>query len=228
MRGLIVMPAALRGSEELGLLGGLIGGLANLAGSIIGGGRAKKASRKAQAQQLEFLNRALATQEAQRAQDRADFGPFREFGSSAVAPLGDLLGLNGGERQQSGIDAVMASPWYQALYRNGEEAVLQNASATGGLRGGNMQRGLADFGADTLATSIDRMIQQLFGATNTGLGATAQGSAAAQNTANAISQNLGTQGQVTAGGTLTRGGINSQLWNNAGSFLQDMTKWLPF
>src|SRR5690242_6221506 len=175
-------------------------GLFSFLGGLLGAGASKKGSRKAEAAQLEFLNRALGLQEQQHTQDRADFAPFREFGTEAVGPAGNLLGLNGNEAQQTGIDAVMASPWYQSLYRNGLEANLQNASATGGLRGGNEVRSLADFGSDTLATSVDRMLQQLFGAIGVGSGSTAAGSAAGQNTTNAMAANLGQQGQVRAGG----------------------------
>jgi hypothetical protein len=85
------------------------------------------------------------------------------------------------------------------------------------LRGGNTQRAFADFGADTLATSIDRWLQQAMGAIGVGSGATTAGSAAGQNTSNAISSILGNQGQVRAGGLLTRGGINSQMWQNLGA-----------
>lgn len=212
----------------MGLFGSVLGDLFSFAGSLFGAGSSKKASRNAQAAQLDFLNRALTAQQGQAAQDRTDLAPFRESGVAALGSRDNLLGLHGAEAQQTGIDQVMASPWYQALYRNGLEANLQNASATGGLRGGNEVRSLADFGSDTLATSIDRMLAQLTGAVNTGLGATGTGIQAGQNTTNAIANNLGAQGQVTAGGILTRGGINSQLWNNAGAALQDLTKWLPF
>lgn len=196
-------------------------GLFSFLGGLIGSGAAKKASRKAEAAQLDYLNRAMGMEQEQRTQDRADFAPFREFGTSAIQPAGDLLGFNGAPAQQTGIDAIRASPWYQALFRNGQEAVLQNASATGGIRGGNTERGLADFSSDTLATSIDRYLQQAMGAIGVGSGATTSGSAAGQNTANQIAQILGNQGQVRAGGLLTRGGINSQMWQNAGSFADE-------
>ncbi len=212
----------------MGLFGGILGSLFQFGGSLLGAGSAKKASRKAQAAQLDFLNRALSAEQAQAAQDRADLTPYRESGVASLGQRDDLLGLHGNEAQQTGIDQVMASPWYQALYRNGLEANLQNASATGGIRGGNEVRSLADFGSDTLATSIDRLLKQLNGAAGMGLGATGTGIQAGQNTTNQIANNYGAQGQVTAGGILTRSGINSSLWNNAGSVLQDISSKLPF
>lgn len=212
----------------MGLFGGLLGNVFNFAGSFLGGQSAKGASRNAQTQQLDFLNRALGVEQQQQQQDRTDLAPFLASGQSALRPRDDLLGLHGNEAQQTGIEQVMNSPWYQALYRNGLEANLQNASATGGIRGGNETRSLADFSSDTLATSIDRMLQQLTGAAGMGLNATGTGIQAGQNTTNQISNNYGAQGQVTAGGILTRGGINSGLWNNAGALAQDLSKYLPF
>jgi hypothetical protein len=202
-------------------------GLFSFVGSLLGAGASKKASRRAEAAQLDFLNRALGLQEQQYAQDRADFTPYREAGTEALGRQGDFLGLNGNDAQGSAIDSLMASPWYQALYRNGLEANLQNASATGGIRGGNEVRSLADFGSDTLATSIDRMLAQLSGVSAQGLGATGTGAALGANNINQQASNLGAQGQVRAGGLLTRGGINSQLWNNAGSMFGDLASMIP-
>lgn len=106
-----------------------------------------------------------------------------------------------------------------SVIRNGEEALLANASATGGLRGGNMQRGLADFRSDAFADQLNQQIARLAGLAGLGQGATDSVSSFGANASNNISNTLGQQGQVRAGGLLTRGGINQQLWNNAGSFL---------
>jgi hypothetical protein len=54
-----------------------------------------------------------------------------------------------------------------------------------------------------------------------GLQATTGTAASGDNITQAIAQLLGQQGQVRAGGILTRGGINSGMWNNAGAFLDD-------
>lgn len=56
--------------------------------------------------------------------------------------LGGLMDFYGGN-QQGTIDQVMASPFYNSMIEQGEEAVLRNAAATGGLRGGAVQPALA-------------------------------------------------------------------------------------
>lgn len=46
--------------------------------------------------------------------------------------------------QQEIIDRAMGSPLYSTMLKEGEDAILRNASATGGLRSGNVQEGLYD------------------------------------------------------------------------------------
>lgn len=197
-------------------------GLFSLVGSLIGGGKGKKASKKAEAAQLEYLNKALGEQRRQFDLTRSDYAPYLATGLSGLDQLGDLIGVNGADAQSAGLVNIQNSPELAALIRNGEEAVLQNASATGGLRGGNIQTGLANFRADTFANQLQTQIARLAGLAGLGQGATDSVSAFGQQKANNVSNLFGQMGDVRAGGLLTRGGINNQLWNNAGSFLDNV------
>jgi hypothetical protein len=194
-------------------------GLFSFVGSLLGGSAQKKAVKKATQQQVDALNRAIDTQNAQFQQTRTDFAPYRDAGTAALGGYGDLLGTNGADHQQSAIDALKASPFYQSLFKNGMEANLQNASATGGVRGGNEVRSLADFGADTLAQTIQQQLANYGGLISTGAGATNSTANFGQQTANNVSGFQNNQGQARASGSLAIGGINNQMWNNAGSFL---------
>lgn len=136
--------------------------------------------------------------------------------------------MDGADEQSAAIEALRASPFYQQIYSNGEEALLQTASATGGMRGGNTQRGLADFGADTLMQTIERQLSSLGGLAGMGMGATESVANFGARKADAITQLLGQQGQARASGLLTRGGINAANWQNAGSFLDSaVSSFLP-
>jgi hypothetical protein len=193
-------------------------GLFSFIGGLLGGGAQKKASRAAEAAQLAYAQKALDQQNAQFQQTRSDFMPFQQAGVAALGQQTDILGLNGATEQQTELDALKASPLYQMLFRNGEETVLQNAAATGGIRGGNTQRSLADFGADTFAQTIQQQLQNLGGLSGQGLSASGQvGAFGAQNSA-ANSQLLQSQGAAKAGGALTRGGISAGMFNSAGGF----------
>jgi hypothetical protein len=133
--------------------------------------------------------------------------------------MGDLLGMNGNDKEQAAITALQNSPAYKSLYNNGLEANEQNAAATGGIRGGNEVRSLADFGADTLSSTIAARLASLGGLAGLGEGATDSVAGFGANKANAITALLGNIGGAKASGSLAKGGINAQMWNNAGSFL---------
>jgi hypothetical protein len=197
-------------------------GLFSLIGSFLGGNSEKKAINKATDQQVAAFNRGIDEQARQFDTTQANFAPYREIGGKGLSGLGDLIGVNGGAPQQSAIDQLLASPYYQSLYRNGEEALLQNASATGGLRGGNTQRSLADFGADTLNQTIQQQLASLGGLAGMGMGATESVANFGQNKANAVTQLLSNIGGAQASGSLAKGGINNQMWNNAGGFLDSV------
>ena len=115
-------------------------------------------------------------------------GGYTEAGPQAFGRQLDLAGLRGPQAQQAAIQQVQAQPRFGALTQAGEEAILANAAATGGLRGGNVQRSLADFRSDLLAQEIEREYARMGGLTAFGQG---------------VSQNLAQMGQASAAGTGT-------------------------
>jgi hypothetical protein len=96
-------------------------------------------------------------------QVQAGMNPYLQAGQQGV--MGQQSLLAGGPTQFNRMtpDQIMAGPEYQAMIREGENALLQNASATGGLRGGDTQNALANFRQNTLAqligTEFDRGMQ---------------------------------------------------------------------
>lgn len=114
----------------------------------------------------------------------------------------DLLGLNGADAQGAAIQGIESSPYFSGLVKQGENAILQNASATGGLRGGNTQGALAQFRPQMLAAAIADQYQRLGGITSLGQNAAAGVGNAGQNAANANSALLGQVGAARAGGIL--------------------------
>jgi hypothetical protein len=195
---------------------------------LIGGGASKKAAKSAARDQNAALDKAIAEQRRQFDITQANFAPYRDTGGKGLAGLGDLVGVNGAPQQQAAIDALKNSPFFQSLFRTGEETVLQNASATGGLRGGNTERSLADFGADTLAATIQQQLASLGGLAGMGMGATNAVANFGQHATDNISTALTDKGKNLASKDLAVGGINSQMWNNAGGFLDNaVSAFLP-
>lgn len=197
-------------------------GLFSLIGGIIAGGGQKKASKKAA--QLQYDAAMAGVKETGRQFDvtRQDYAPYQALGTGATSHYGDLLGLNGGDAQGAEIAALRESPFYKSLYSNGENAVLANASATGGLRGGDTKHSLYSLGEDTLTRAIMQQLGNYGQAIGFGEGATG---AVAGFGANAVAQenDLRNQGAgAKAQDVLTRAGINAANWNNAGSFLDNV------
>lgn len=203
-------------------------GLFSLIGGIIGGGKQKKASKKAA--QLQYDATVKGIEESARQYDttRADFAPYQEAGRTGLERMSALLGLGGAEEQEAEISALRETPLYRALFGGGEEAILANASATGELRGGDTKHSLFRLGEDTLARLIERQLGGYGGLAGMGMGAT--GSVAGFGAEAVRDQNdlRGFGAAAKAGDVLTRAGINAQNWNNAGSFLDDaISSFLP-
>lgn len=197
-------------------------GLFSLIGSIIGGNKAGKAAERAGDKQYQAAMQGIAESKRQYNTTRADYQPFRELGYGALDNFSDLIGINGAEAQRGEIDMLRESPLYQTLFDSGQDAILASASATGGLRGGNTQGALADFGRDTLNTVIRDQLANYGGAIGIGSGATdavASFGARAVQDQNA-QRNFGAAAQ--AQGILTKGGIAAQNWMNAGSFVDSI------
>jgi hypothetical protein len=90
------------------------------------------------------------------------------------APASPYAGMTGEQAQATAIDRIANSPLLAELTRQGEEAILQNASATGGLRGGNVQGALAQFRPQMLQQEIDKQYARLAGLSGMGQSAISQ------------------------------------------------------
>lgn len=137
--------------------------------------------------------------------------PYTEAGVGALGQQSTLLGLGGAGAQQQAISGLENSPSFQAMMQQGENAMLQNASATGGLRGGNLQGAMAQFRPQLLAQQIQQQFQNLGGLTSVGQNAAAGVGNAGMNTGANIATLLGQQGAAQAAGSLGQG----KAWGNA-------------
>ena len=179
--------------------------------AVIGGVIQSKSAGKAAEAQTQAADAAAAEQRAAREELRALLAPYTAAGTPALQQQMAALGLSGPEAQQTYVTQQEQSPIFQALARQGEEAMLQNASATGGLRGGNLQGALAQFRPQLLNQFLDQQYQRLGGMTTLGQQSAAGVGSAGMNAATNIGQALTQAGQARAGGTLAQG----QAWSNA-------------
>ena len=99
--------------------------------------------------------RSVDTFQSQNQLIQDSFAPYANAGASAVQSQADLAGINGPDAQAAAISQIENDPAFQAQVRQGENAILQNASATGGLRGGNVQRALSQYRPQVLNNFIN-------------------------------------------------------------------------
>lgn len=191
-------------------------GVIGAGASIISSNNQANAVKSASNAQVQQDQAALNLQQQQWAQTQANMAPWLKAGQGALTGYGDLIGSNGTSAQTSAIGALQNNPLYLAETGAGNQAILANASATGGLRSGNANYNLAQFNANTLANVYQQQLQSLGSLSSLGENA-------AGNLGNTGVQyaNLGTNtynniGSAQSGGILgssgaLTGGINSGL-----------------
>lgn len=198
-----------------GIAGSFFGGpIGGAIGSALGGAiESKKSVGQASQAQQQAAQGGIDEQRRQFDAIQKLLQPYSEAGAGALAQQQALLGMGAPGAQQQAITALQGSPQFQALQQQGENAILQNASATGGLRGGNVQGALAQFRPALLSSLIDQQYSRLGGLTAIGQNAAAGVGNAGMSTGTNIATLLGRQGQAQAGGILGQqgaltGGIN--------------------
>jgi hypothetical protein len=130
---------------------------------------------------------------------------YTEAGPEALAAQQTLLGLKGPEAERAAIERISGGETYKALAAQGENALLQQASATGGLRGGNIQAALGQFRPQLLSSLIDQQYGRLGGMTSLGQASAAGVGAAGMQTGANVSNLLGQQGAAQAGAEIAQG-----------------------
>jgi hypothetical protein len=170
---------------------------APLVGSVLGAGIQANAASKASAAQQAAAREAMKLLE-----------PYMTAGTAGLAGQQALLGLSGPEAQRQAIQGIQDSPQFAAMQQLGENRILANASATGGLRGGNVQGALAQFSPQLLAQLVDQQYSRLGGLTQGGLIA-----------ANGSGQQAGQIGAAQAGATLAGGQALGQVLNSGANLL---------
>jgi hypothetical protein len=175
------------------------------------------AAQNASQAQLDYLREAGAgaQQAGQQAQQGLD--PYAQAGQNALQQQQALSGALGPEAYQAAVAALQAGPQYQGMVQQGEEAILANASATGGLRGGNTQAALAQFRPQMLSQVINDQYARLAGLSSGGQQAATQQGAFGLNGAGMNADILGQQGAAAAGGILGQqaalSGARNQITN---------------
>lgn len=177
-------------------------------GALVNSYMQSEASSDAADAQANAARMGITAQQDAQAQMRALLAPYVSAGAPALSGMQALLGLSGPESEQAAIDRIQNSPTFQAMARQGEEAIIQRASATGGLRGGNLQAALAQFRPQMLNQQIAQQYERLAGLTALGQQSAAGVGTAGIQTGTNISNLYGNIGQAQAQGILGQ----AQAW----------------
>lgn len=151
------------------------------------------------------------------AQFNGDIKAFGQYHYGADGSRRDLTPFSGQSAQGRAISELENSPIFQALMRQGEDGILQNASATGGLRGGNVQGALAQFRPAMLNQQIQQRFAQLGGITQLGQNSAAGVGNAGLGAAGNIAALLEQKGAAQAGGAIGQGNAWGGLLGNISS-----------
>lgn len=191
-----------------------MGFIRKVIGDITGANQAAAGAERAATTQAGAAEKGIAEQRRQFDALVELMTPYVTAGEGAISQQQALIGLQGPEAQQQAIAGFEESPLFQSLVKQGEQAILQQGAATGGLRGGNIQAALSQFRPQVLNSLIEQQYNRLGGLTSIG-----QSSAAGQGTsgissASNISNLLANQGQAIAGGQIARGNVGRQTFQD--------------
>jgi len=136
-----------------------------------------------------------------------------EMRDKAMEQMAGFYGLPGYEGGgEALIQRAQESPYFSAMQGAGEEAILRQAGATGGLRSGNVQSNLAKYNQQLLSDAVDRQLSGLSGFAGFQPDARA-GAGYISSAGDAMSQGELAQAQIKANmlgdmGTLVKEGVN--------------------
>lgn len=177
----------------------------DLIGTITGTKQQADAAEAAAQTQAQAAYAGIEEQRRAREEMQKTLSPYVQAGNLSISAQMDLLGLNGPEKQAAVMAELQNSPQFAAMARQGETALLQNAAATGGLRGGDLQGALAQFRPQTLASLFQQRLGNLGGLTQIGQASAAGQAANGMESAGNIANLLGQAGAATAGGQIAAG-----------------------
>ena len=202
-----------------GLSGAALAGLAVGGATLASGFMQGEAASEASAAQGASAQAGIDEQRRQFDTVQKLLKDYTEAGPEALAAQQTLLGLKGPEAERAAIERISGGETYKALAAQGENALLQQASATGGLRGGNIQAALGQFRPQLLSSLIEQQYGRLGGMTSMGQASAAGVGSAGMQTGTNIANLLGQQGAAEAGGILGEAKAYGQLFNLPAQFV---------
>ena len=187
---------------------------AGLGAAVIG----SKSSSKAADAQVQAAESGNAAQLQMFQEVLKQLQPYNDAGQSSLGSMLAMVGLGGEGEYGAIVDDVKNSPEYAARLEASEDAILANASATGGLRGGRTQLAIAENSSQLLSQELDKRYSRLGGITQIGQASAAQTGSQAIQTGRGIANGYAQIGSAQAGNAQAQGNIWGGLIGDVASY----------
>jgi hypothetical protein len=188
-------------------------GTFGLVDDITGVEGAQDSARDAARLQAASSDRGIAENRRQFDITQGNLKPFRDAGVGALEQQQALMGLSGNEAQEQAYNQFNESPGQRFLRQRQEKALLANASAIGGLGGGNVRTALQQQAVGFAQQDFDNQFSRLGQIAGQGQAATnTMGQFGAQNAAN-IAQMDKSGSEARASGILGAAQAETQFNN---------------
>lgn len=187
--------------------------ISDFVGDITGTNKAAAGQIAASQTQANSAQAGIDAQKEMFAKLQQALQPYNTAGVNAIGSYGNLSGLNGNGAQQTAINGIQNGAQFQAMNQQGQNAILQNASATGGLRGGNTEAALAQFSPQLLQSLVQQTLGNYGNIASLGQASAAGVGNSGMQSANSISNLLQQQGAATAGGQISAGNLAGTNFN---------------
>lgn len=201
-------------------MSGIINSAYKVVGTLTGATQQAKAAEQAAGVQAGMAQEGMSEQRRQFDKLVELMAPYVTAGKGAIEQQQALLGMGGEQAQQQAIGAIERSPFFSSMAQQAENAILQQASATGGLRGGNVQAALGQFRPQLLNQLVQAQMANLGGLTQLGQAAASGQAASGMQSAAAIGDLLAQQGAAISGGLMAKGGLSRQVFSDMLSIAQ--------
>lgn len=169
---------------------------------ITGSEAAGRAAGRAADVQAQAAETGISEQRRQFDITQGNLQPFQEAGVGALSQQQALLGLSGQEAQQTAFSGLEESAGQRFLRDRQQKALLRNASAIGGLGGGNVRTALQQQAVGFAQQDIENQFGRLGQLAGQGQIATTAGAQLGANTASNIAALQGNLGAAQASGIL--------------------------
>jgi hypothetical protein len=153
---------------------------------------------------------------------QGQISPYLSAGQTGLTGYQDLLGANGNDAQGAAIGDIKNGAQYQGLMQTGNENILANASATGGLRGSNTSNTLANTGISTLNNLITQKLANYGTLMSAGQNALATSNGVSSNFTNAATN---ANNQQANAATSYAGSLSNSVNSGLGAITQGVNAY---